>query len=75
MYTDVEIYVSPEITYLKMSDLVAGSIRMSATISYARITNLGNIKGNLTAIRYRDEILHKSPSSSYWRSDGNVPAG
>ena len=40
-----------------MSDLVVGSIRISATISYARRTNLGHIKGNLTAIRYRDEIL------------------
>ena len=40
-----------------MSDLVVGSIRMSATISYARRTNMGHITGNLTDICYRDEIL------------------
>ena len=32
---------------------------MSATISYARRTHLAHVKGNLTAIRYRDEILHR----------------
>jgi hypothetical protein len=40
-------------------NLVVGSIKMSATISYARRTHLAHVKGNLTAIRYRDEILRR----------------
>jgi len=42
-----------------MTNLVVGSIKMFATISYARRTHLAHVEGNFTAIRYRGEIIQR----------------